>query len=113
MNPHAQEEEQFDQRADQTLRLLEQLLAGFDPDEVDVELAGDILTLTVNNREKIVINRHRAARQIWMAAARQAWHFDEEKGSGLWKTTKDNDELIETLSQVLSRFLGHKIRLAK
>lgn len=107
------EENLFDQKADRKLRTLERVLESFDPDEVDAELAGDVLTITVKNKEKIIINRHRAARQIWMAAARQAWHFDEDLVSGLWKTEKSSEELTTTLEHVLSKALGRTIHISR
>ena len=70
------EEKQFDALAEQELTALEKRLGDFDPDEVEVELSMGVLTLTLGDGGKVVINSHRAAGQIWMAAFRKAWHFD-------------------------------------
>lgn len=119
MNPKEQEDGAFDRSADAQLRRIEKALAGFDPDELDAYLGGDVLTITLGNGQKIIINRHRAARQIWMAALRRAWHFDPAP-AGTWRTGKLADkpgdksteaELIGTLEEVLTQQLGRPIRL--
>ncbi|MFO0577645.1 MAG: iron donor protein CyaY [Polyangia bacterium] len=110
MNPKELEDSAFDRRADTQLRRIEKALGALDPDEVEAYLGGDVLTITLGSGQKIIINRHRAARQIWMAALRRAWHFDPDP-SGAWRT-KDA-ELVSTLEQVLSEQLGRPIRLAE
>lgn len=108
MNPKELEDSAFDRHADAQLRRIEKALGAFDPDEVEAYLGGDVLTITLGNGQKIIVNRHRAARQIWVAAVRRAWHFDPDP-AGSWRT-KDA-ELISTLEQVLSDQLGRTIRL--
>lgn len=105
-------QDHFDQIADAELRHLEQTLGDFDPDELDVELSQGVLTLTLADDSKIIINSHHAAGEIWMAAYRQAWHFapHEEGGGVQWRTPKD-DELRATLSRVLGEKLGREIRV--
>ena len=103
-------EESFERRAEHTLRLLEKRLCSFDPDEIDPDLASDVLTITVLNRDKIIINRHRAARQIWVAAMRKAWHFNED-AMGLWTIEKTGEELWTTVESVLSSLLGKNINI--
>jgi CyaY protein len=110
MNPREQEDQVFDQVADAQLRRLERALSSFDPDELEAELAGDILTITLGDGTRIVINRHRAARQIWMAALRQAWHFDPVRETGLWQTGR-GEELVATLERILSQRLRRPIVL--
>jgi iron-sulfur cluster assembly protein CyaY len=100
----------FDQIADSELRFLEGKLGDFDPDELEVELSQGVLTLTLGD-DKIVVNSHHAAGEIWMAAYRQAWHFAprEEGGRVEWRTQKD--ELHATLAKILSEKLGRDVRL--
>jgi CyaY protein len=75
-------------------------------DDLECELENDILTLELPGDTTYVINSHRAARQIWMAAERTAWHFDWEPKSGAWVATKTGDELWATVRRVLSPRLG-------
>ncbi|MCS6915071.1 MAG: iron donor protein CyaY [Myxococcales bacterium] len=111
MNPHQQQDQAFDDMADAQLRRLERALSELDPDEVEADLAGDVLTLTLRDGTRIVINRHRAARQIWMAALRQAWHFNPEDQGRHWRTAQQREELVSTLERVLSQQLGRPIQL--
>ena len=72
-----------------------------DPDEIEADLSMGVLSLTVLNKHKVVINSHRAARQIWMSAQRKAWHFDPSPGAPTFTTA--NAELVTTVETVLSR----------
>jgi CyaY protein len=76
---------------------------------VEVELSQGVLTLTLADDAKVIINSHHAAGEIWMAAFRQAWHFGpkEEAGTVEWRTSKD--ELRATLSRILSEKIGRQI----
>jgi CyaY protein len=102
-------QDHFDQIADAELHFLEGKLSELDPDELDVELSQGVLTLTLADDAKIVVNSHHAAGEIWMAAFRQAWHFapKEEGGKLEWKTAKE--ELRSTLSRILTEKLGHAV----
>jgi CyaY protein len=70
----------------------------------EVELANDILTLEFADGVRFVINSHRAAQQIWMAANTSAWHFNPAD-NGQWVSSKSS----ETLSNVLAAQLGSKL----
>jgi CyaY protein len=78
------DETTFDQAARDELRHLEDAFAGVDPDDVDVSVSDGVLRLDLRDGTKIVINSHRAARQIWMAAVASAWHFDPAD-AGAWR----------------------------
>jgi CyaY protein len=93
---------------------LKSLLAALDQlgDELEAELSSDILTIEHGRGAPFVINSHTAARQIWMAAERRAWHFDYDRETQRWIATKSGDELWQTLTQVLSAKIGRPIRLA-
>jgi CyaY protein len=102
-------EDHFDRIADAELRHLEKALGDLDPDELDVELSQGVLTCTFADGQKLIINSHHAAGQIWMAAFRQAWHFSprEQGGTVEWRT--DKEELRGTLRKMLADKLGHPI----
>ena len=104
-------EAEFDQIADAELHALDRALSDIDPDELEVELSSGVLTLTLADGQKVIINSHRAARQIWMAAFRNAWHFSPrtEGPTTTWRTEKE--ELRTTLNQLLTTRLGHPIPL--
>jgi len=62
---------------------------------------------------RYVVNSHRAARQIWMAAERSAWHFDFRPDEKRWVAEKSGEELWSTVSRVLTRRLGVPVALTR
>ena len=65
--------------------------------EIDYELQpGGILELEFENGSKIIINRHAAAREIWVAAKSGGFHFRPIDGE--WRDTRDQTELWYKLS---------------
>jgi CyaY protein len=103
----------YEARALPELRALVDALDALDLGDVEVELASDILTIELAGGDRYVVNSHRAARQIWMAADRNAWHFDWDGERAAWIAKKSGDELWATLSRVLTTKLGAPVHLAK
>jgi CyaY protein len=99
----------YDKIADAELHDLERALGDIDPDEVDVDLSQGVLTLEFSDGDKVIVNSHRAAGEIWMAAFRQAWHFGPHEEGGRWVWRTANAELHQTLSEVLGKKLGHPV----
>lgn len=106
-------EEEYAQRAGVELRALVDALDAVEDDEVEAELASDILTVEFSDDSKYVVNSHSAARQIWMAAERSTWHFDWVPEKSAWIAAKTGDELWDTLARVLGEKLGHAVRLRR
>ena len=104
------DEATFDRVARDELRAIEDAFAEVDPDEVEVSTSDGVLRLDLKDGTKIVINSHRAARQIWMAAVASAWHFDPASDNQ-WKASKSGDELRPTLLRLLKERIGLEIRL--
>ena len=109
------DEHLFDTVADAELHALEDALADVDPDECEVENAAGVLTLTLADGSKLVINSHRAARQIWMAAylpgARNAWHFTPQQEGDGWRWRTEADELRAALASLLKGKLSRDVAL--
>lgn len=99
----------FDVKADETLTQLVDALADLEDDDLDVELESGVLTLTFADGSRYVVNSHRAARQIWMAADSTAWHFDWDGRA--WVAKKTGDELWTTVEARAGGKLGRPIRL--
>jgi CyaY protein len=106
-------EQDYEARALPELRALVEALDALDLAELECELASDILTVELPSGDRYVVNSHRAARQIWMAADRNAWHFDWDAERAAWVAKKSGDELWGTLSRVLTTKLGKPVSLAK
>src|SRR5262252_1302377 len=104
------DERQFEALAAQALQRIERALdeSGID---VDVELKeGGVLELEFGNGSKIIVNRHGAAREIWVAARSGGFHFRWD-GSA-WKDTRDGTELFAALSKLVSAQSGTGVILS-
>ncbi|HVK73259.1 MAG TPA: iron donor protein CyaY [Kofleriaceae bacterium] len=104
------DETTFDAVAHDEMAYLEERLGELDPDEVEVSSSAGVLRLDLRDGTKIVINSHRAARQIWMAAVATAWHFDPV-GEGRWLASRTGEELRPTVSRLLRERIGIEITL--
>lgn len=104
------DEASFDSAARDELHELEDAFANIDPDDVEVSTSDGVLRLDLRDGTRIVINAHRAARQIWMAAVASAWHFDPVD-DGTWKASKTGDVLRPTLARLLHERIGVSVPL--
>jgi len=112
MSTSAPSEQDFEIAADSELRALRLAFDQLDLEDVEADLENGILTITIGDDTEYVINSHRAARQIWMAAERTAWHFDRN-ASGKWVASKTGDELWAALEAALTRKLGSGVALPR
>jgi CyaY protein len=72
-------------------RAFRRLLAALDqvdPDLIDVESTGDMITITARSGEKCIVNTQRAAHQLWVAGLGQGVHFSHDAQADLWKDDK-------------------------
>ena len=103
------EESEFKRLADDAMSAIEAGLEASDAD-LDFELApGGILEIEFADGSKIIVNRHLAAREIWVAARAGGFHFrwsDEE-----WRDTRSGQELLASLSALLSAQSGEALTL--
>lgn len=93
------------------LRHIDEILGDLEHDQLDVDLAGDVLTLAFEDGGTFIINAHSAAQQVWMAAGTTAWHFDLVEDSGRWVARKTDEELMATVARVVGAKLGQTIEL--
>jgi len=100
----------FDRVARDELHRLENAFTDIDPDEVEVSSSEGVLRLDLRDGTRIVINSHRAARQIWMAAVATAWHFDPAD-AGVWRAPRTGEELRPTLARLLRERIGLAVAL--
>ena len=99
----------FDARAHTELTYLEDKLGELDPDDVEVSVSAGVLRLDLRDGTKIVINSHRAAGQIWMAAVATAWHFDPTADG--WVAPKTGEALRPTLARLIHEHVGLHVSL--
>ena len=88
---------------------LERLIDESDVD-IDVELKdGGVMEIACANGSKIIINRHSAAREIWIAARSGGYHFAYHGNA--WLAARDGTELMQVLSRCLTEQTGTVIAL--
>jgi len=103
------EEREFETRATAALEAIERALEASGA-ELDFELkAGGILEIEFDDGAKIIVNRHGAAREIWVAARSGGFHFRWDGAS--WRDTRGGAELRAALSELISAQLGGRVRL--
>jgi CyaY protein len=101
----------FYEQSTRALGHLDEVLGDLEHESLDVDLAGDVLTLAFADGSKFIINAHSAAEQIWMAAGTTAWHFDFVPEDGQWIAHKTNDELMDTVARAVGEKLGFHVEL--
>jgi len=108
------DEQTFLRLADAQLTRVEAALErAIEADEVDLDVelkAGGVMELECANGSKIIINRHSAAREIWIAARSGGYHF-AYNGSA-WVAAKDGSELTDVLARCIAEQTGRVIALA-
>jgi CyaY protein len=107
------EEREFLGLADDELGRLEAALdALIDAGEIDIDVEmkpGGIIEISLEDGSKVIVNRHTAAREIWVAARSGGFHFRPEDGR--WVGTRDGEDLRSVLSRCLSEQAGATVRL--
>lgn len=78
-----------------------------DPDLLEADSTGDMVTLTARSREKCIVNTQRAVRQIWVAGKSQGIHFSHDEATGTWKDDKGKGlELFSFVADVVKDISG-------
>jgi CyaY protein len=106
-------ESEYEKLAYPELAALVRALDALEIEDFEAELASDILNVEFSDGTKYVVNSHRAARQIWMAADRSAWHFDWLPNERRWVAAKTGDELWATLARAMASKLGRPVALTR
>jgi CyaY protein len=93
-------ESEFEALADEAIASLERAFEIAAPD-ADVQTKGaGMLEVEFDNGSKMIINRHGAAREIWVAAKSGGFHFRRE--GSIWRDTRDGTELFAAVSRLAS-----------
>ena len=81
-----------------------------DPDVLEADSTGDMVTLTAPSREKCIVNTQRAVRQIWVAGKSQGIHFSLDEATGTWKDDKGRGlELFSFVAEVVKDISGAEL----
>jgi CyaY protein len=102
-------ETDFEALAGAALSKIEQALEASGVD-ADFELkAGGVLEIEFADGSRMVINRHGAAREIWVAGRAGGFHFRWDGST--WRDTRDGTELFAALSKAVSAQSGRAVLL--
>lgn len=104
------DENEFEALAEAELARIEQ---AFEASGVDADIeakAGGVLEIEFADGSKMIINRHGAAREIWVAARSGGFHFRHDGKQ--WRNTRDDSELYATLSRLVTEQSGETVSLA-
>ncbi len=105
------DESTYQRLADAAFRSIGDAFENVDPEIVDCESGGDVVTLTLPGGKRCVVNTQRPARQIWLAANARAWHFSWDAAGARWMDDKGHgDELFATLSRIVKEATGADVR---
>jgi CyaY protein len=78
--------------------------------DLDCSMAGDgVLEIEFDDQSRIVVNRHLASREIWVAARSGGVHFRWDGKA--WRSTRDGRELMAVLSELVSLHAGTRVDL--
>lgn len=102
------DELQFNDLADATLAGIEQALEACGELDFDVK-PGGVLEIEFDDGSKVIVNRHSAAREIWVAARSGGYHFRPE--GSRWIAGRSGEELFAALSRVIAEQSGLNIHL--
>ena len=100
---------EFNTLADTALKQIE---TGLEASGADLDFAmvsAGVLEIEFADRSKIIVNRHGAAKEMWVAARSGGFHFRWD--GTVWRDTRDNAELMAALSALASAQAGEPVVL--
>jgi frataxin len=109
------DEREFEHQAAAVLALLLTEIEDQAEDELDVDLEGGILTISIDRIGSYLVNKHAPNREIWLSSPKSgAWHFRHDPEAG-WISTRvvdgERPQLHRLLADELADALGQPISL--
>ena len=101
---------EFNSLADTALKQIEN---GLEASDVDLDfsmVATGVLEIEFADGSKIIVNRHSAAQEMWVAARAGGFHYRWDGKN--WRDTRDQGELMAALSALISAQAGGPVTLA-
>ena len=100
---------EFDSAADAALERIDAALEASGTDLDVAMVSAGVLEIEFDDGSKIIVNRHAAAQELWVAARSGGFHFRWD--GQLWRDTRDGGELFAALSALVSAQSGTPVRL--
>ena len=101
---------EFSTLADAALKRIESGLEHSDADLDFAMVSEGVLEIEMADGSKIIVNRHAAAQEVWVAARSGGFHFRWD--GTRWTDTRSGGDLMTALSALLSAQSGEPINLA-
>jgi CyaY protein len=101
-------ETEFNELAESILDAVEAAVESTGAD-IEATRTGNVLTLELADRSKVVVNSQSPMQQVWVAAKSGGFHFALRDGQ--WRDTRDGSELFAALSRVISGQGGEPVVL--
>ncbi|OGS99781.1 MAG: iron donor protein CyaY [Gallionellales bacterium RIFCSPLOWO2_12_FULL_59_22] len=99
-------ENEFNQQADSALARIETALDNCGGD-VECNRSGNVLEIEFDNGQKIIVNRHDANHEIWVAAISGGFHYAWQNGA--WRSRRDGSELFGKLVELVRSGSGETL----
>ena len=100
---------EFDALADVALKYIEVALERSGADLDFALVTAGVLEIEMADGSKIIVNRHAAAQEMWVAARSGGFHFRWDGQS--WQDTRGGGELMAVLSALVSTQSGETVNL--
>lgn len=92
-------ESEFNRLADAALARIETAIDNSNGD-AECNHSGNVLEIEFDNGQKIIINRHDANQEIWVAARSGGFHYAWQDGA--WRSQRDGSELFGKLAELFA-----------
>lgn len=103
------DETEFAMRTGEVLKRIESAIDACGAD-FDCSFVGDgVLEIDFDDDSKIIVNRHTAAQEIWVAARSGGFHYRHVDGR--WIDTRSGEELFAALTRLISDQTGQPVVL--
>ncbi len=112
-SPMAFDESAYAAQVSKAFKRLLAALDTVDPDLLEADSTGDMVTITApSSGQKVVVNTQRAVKQLWVAGQGQGIHFDFDLATGTWKDDKGKGkELFAWVGECVAAISGQRLQL--
>lgn len=93
----------------QTDAIFDRIERAMDAAEIDSLRSGNVLELECDDGSKVIVNRHGANQELWIAAKAGGFHYRFDGSQ--WLGTRENGEFFNDLSRLLSQQAGQLVEI--
>lgn len=89
--------------------IFDRIEQALDDSDIDSLRAGNVLELECEDGSKVIVNRHAANQEIWIAAKAGGYHYRFDGQN--WVSTREAGEFFADLARLLSAQAGADISI--